>query len=114
MWGWNNTGQLGIADNDQVFCNTVKSYPYPTLIDLYDENKAHVDINIKDIACGSRHSAILLTDNSLWTCGFNKYGQLGLSPENVQILHKYKKVYKCDMDCTISCGPWSTFITNDR
>lgn len=34
-------------------------------------------ITVKDIAAGESFSLFLKSDNTLWTCGSNKYGQLG-------------------------------------
>lgn len=108
-WGWNDTGQLGI-NNDKG--NSNESYSIPTLIDLFDEQNAGVTKNVKHIACGSRHSAILLDDNTVWTTGCNKYGQLGLSEEKYPSLNYFKKVFHCDNECELLCGLWSTVIAS--
>uniref|UniRef100_A0A2A4J9K9 Uncharacterized protein n=1 Tax=Heliothis virescens TaxID=7102 RepID=A0A2A4J9K9_HELVI len=106
-WGWNDTGQLGIKNDKE---NSNESYSIPTVIDLFDEQNAEVIKNAKEIACGSRHSVILLDDNTIWTTGCNKYGQLGLSEEKYPSLNYFKKVFHCDKDCELICGPWSTVI----
>ncbi|KAJ8733721.1 hypothetical protein PYW07_014272 [Mythimna separata] len=103
-WGWNDTGQLGIKNV------STESYSIPTLIDLFDEQETVVEKNTKDIACGSRHSAILLEDNTVWTTGCNKYGQLGLSEEKYPTLNHFRKVFNCNNDCSLMCGPWNTVI----
>ncbi|KAJ8735078.1 hypothetical protein PYW08_014328 [Mythimna loreyi] len=107
-WGWNDTGQLGIKNVSK------ESYSIPTLIDLFDEREAIVEKNTKDIACGSRHSAIVLEDNTVWATGCNKYGQLGLSEEKFPTLNNFKKVYNCDKDCSLMCGPWNTVIYSSQ
>src|SRR3546814_5560823 len=32
---------------------------------------------VRDVALGGKHSLILKTDDSLWACGSNEFGQLG-------------------------------------
>lgn len=62
MWGYNNTGRLGI--------NTTvdKSSPVQTISG---------GTNWKQIACGSLHTTAIKTDGTLWTWGFNAFGELG-------------------------------------
>ena len=62
-WGYNNYGQLG---NGTTINKTV-----PTLITLPNGNKA------KSVSCGYFHTAIIDTEENLFTCGQNNYGQLG-------------------------------------
>lgn len=75
MWGWNESGQLGLPCNElqgnkrpleeiETICCL------PKIIELDDEI-------IKDVGCGSRHTAALTENNHLWTWGWNNYGQLG-------------------------------------
>jgi len=61
-WGYNNFGQLG--DNTTV----TKSSPVTTITG---------GTNWKQVACGQYHTAVIKTDGTLWTWGYNKYGQLG-------------------------------------
>ncbi|XP_026726507.1 PH, RCC1 and FYVE domains-containing protein 1 [Trichoplusia ni] len=109
-WGWNDTGQLGIKHLDKE-CK--ESYSVPKLLDLFDVNGKEVIKNIKDISCGSRHSAILLEDNTVWTTGCNKYGQLGFSEEKYPTVNYFKKAFQCYGDCSLMCGPWNTVIISN-
>lgn len=109
IWGWNDTGQLGINRSGQDDIETKKNYATPSVVDLFDEN-GPVELSIKDIACGTRHSAILLEDNSLWTAGWNKYGQLGFSPEKYEKLDCFKLSFYSPVKSSISCGPWNTIV----
>jgi alpha-tubulin suppressor-like RCC1 family protein len=80
--GDNYYGQLGLGDND--------------------ERKNYVKLNhnfgiIKKIVCGECYSVILNMDNELFVCGWNKYGQLGLSDNEdrnifVKLHHNFGKI----------------------
>jgi hypothetical protein len=62
-WGLNNTGQLGVNTT------TNRSTPVTTFAGGTDW---------KQVAGGSGgHMAAIKTDGTLWTCGFNAYGQTG-------------------------------------
>jgi alpha-tubulin suppressor-like RCC1 family protein len=63
-WGYNYYGQLGVNNT------TSRSTPVTTLLG---------GTNWKSIAGGSYHTVALKTDGSLWTWGFNIYGQLGVN-----------------------------------
>ena len=61
-WGYNNFGQLG--DNTTA----AKSSPVQTVAG---------GTNWKSVAGGYYHTAAIKTDGTLWTWGYNSYGQLG-------------------------------------
>jgi len=61
-WGYNSNGQLG---NNTVVS---KSSPVTTVAG---------GTNWKQVACGYSHTAAIKTDGTLWTWGYNGYGQLG-------------------------------------
>ena len=48
------------------------------LIDLLDDSQIDT-CEIKQIACGESHAFVLKNDGSLWACGLNDKGQLGLN-----------------------------------
>ena len=49
-----------------------------TLLDLID--MSNIDLSkVVQIACGQYHTFILKNDGSVWSCGYNNYGQLGLN-----------------------------------
>jgi alpha-tubulin suppressor-like RCC1 family protein len=61
-WGSNSYGQLG--DNTSV----IKSSPVQTIAG---------GTNWSSVACGNDHTAAIKTDGTLWTWGYNYFGQLG-------------------------------------
>ena len=65
LWGcgWNGDGRLGLGD----FNNRSTFTQVTTNVN-----------NIKEIYCGVNHTFILKNDGTLWGCGDNSYGQLGL------------------------------------
>ena len=65
LWGCgkNDYGQLGLGD----YTNRTTFTQITTNID-----------DIKEICCGRSHTIILENDGTLWGCGLNASGQLGL------------------------------------
>lgn len=63
LWGYNSHGQLGQGDK----VNRLSPVSIPAAAS-----------QIADVAMGELHTLILLTSNSLYGCGDNGYGQLGL------------------------------------
>ena len=63
-WGSNSDGQLG------VYNTTDSNTPVQTFIG---------GTNWKQVACGYLHTAAIKTDGTLWTWGYNAYGQLGVN-----------------------------------
>jgi len=62
-WGRNHLGQLG--DNTTV---TGRSSPVQTVAQ---------GSNWKQVSCGYYHTTSIKTDGTLWSCGYNLYGELG-------------------------------------
>ena len=61
-WGYNGLGQLGT--------NNTTSYSSPV-------TTVAGGTNWKQVASVSQHTAAIKTDGTLWTCGYNGFGQLG-------------------------------------
>ena len=93
-WGWNTDGSLGLkrSENDEnpagVFCD-------PTLVDFLPLN-----LDIKQISAGARHSGFVADDNTLWFSGSNKHGQIIQSDSSI-LLEKKTKIF---------CSSWFTFL----
>ena len=63
--GYNNSGQLGLGDTTQR--------------STFTQVTTNINNDVKQIVCGSTHTFILKTNGTLWACGYNGYGQLGLN-----------------------------------
>lgn len=98
VWGSGiNSGALG---NDKYDDNT---YSFTQMI-------IPEGYTLKSIHCGGLHSVVVMTDNSVWSCGSNRYGQLGILNNDNQ----YKLVqmmipigYTVD---SVYCGTQQTFV----
>ena len=62
MWGNNSNGALGIHTE-------ISEYLKRTPIEVMN--------GVKSVSIGNSSTAIIKEDDSLWTCGFNMYGELG-------------------------------------
>ncbi|UXI15604.1 hypothetical protein NH340_JMT01547 [Sarcoptes scabiei] len=71
VWGWNESGQLGFSREE------IKTETTPKLLEVSEDD------NFMAIGAGSRHSMAVSENGILFGWGWNKYGQLGMSPENV-------------------------------
>ena len=87
LWGCgdNQYGQLGLKDESTSNVTTLTQIT------------TNVD-DTKSIHCGGYHSLILKNDSTLWACGHNGYGQLGLGDTAhryifTQITNDVKSVY---------------------
>ena len=63
-WGTNSYGKLGVNDTNRR-CTPVQTFAGGT--------------NWKQVDCGLLHTAAIKTDGTLWTWGYNAYGQLGVN-----------------------------------
>ena len=92
-WGDNNHGQLGIGTlNDKI--------KEPVLLNW------SVDDNIVDIALGYAHTLVLTSSNEVFTCGWNRTGQLGRTEdlENFMQIEELGKIEELSDIIHIECG----------
>ena len=66
LWIWGNNTYGGLGTND----TTHRSTPVTTFAG---------GTNWKQVGTGYRHTVAIKTDGTLWTWGFNNYGQLGIN-----------------------------------
>lgn len=68
-WGLGNSGELGHEDG-------------PTYIDTPFPRRAYLwqaeTVRIVSVACGGSHTLAIAENGTLWSCGRNKSGQLGV------------------------------------
>ena len=96
LWGCglNDEGQLGLGDKNRR-----------TTFTKIGTNTS----NIKSIYCGYEHTLILKNDGTLWGCGANDYGQLGLG--NVPSKSTFIQIITNTDDIkSVYCGYYYTFI----
>lgn len=114
-WGWNSNGQMGLK-NQNVMAT-------PTVIDI-NSNLSSVE-NVVKVACGSKHTVILLDNGKVYGMGWNKYHQLtdlNIEEENVLnpvLIYDFNLVndnvnrissLSENVFFDVKCGPWSTAL----
>jgi len=106
VWGRNFEGQLGIP-YIQISCKPLFN-PFFNYIEPKIDSESQKKIYIEDIYLAGCHSFIVLNDRSLYACGENLYGQLGLPRKS-----KYTHLMKVPIDFevkTIAASKTHTFI----
>ena len=98
LWvtGSNNDGEIGLGNN-----STNGTFTQVT---------TNINNDVKQISCGERHTFILKNDGSVWSCGNNEYGQLGLGNYNsINVFTQVTTNVNNDVKEVI-CGHIHTFI----
>ena len=97
--GSNGYGQLGLGATDT------------NLHMIFNQVTININNDVKQIACGIQHTFILKNDGSVWSCGANAYGQLGLDTSNTTSKTSFTQVTSINNDVKqIICGGYYTFI----
>ncbi|KAM6936907.1 RCC1 domain-containing protein 1 [Xenentodon cancila] len=136
VWGWNESGQLGLPSRGLRKAPQQKSYQQG---ELYSDASTSIckeqqegekveevfisiqafpallDVSpsceIRAVSCGSRHTAAVTTTGDLYTWGWGEYGQLGhqtfVSSDEPQRVEFFREKQMQVVD--VVCGPWSTF-----
>ena len=92
--GRNNFSQLGLGD-------TAHRYTFTQVTTNADD--------IKSVYCGGYHTLILKNDGTLWGCGDNSYGQLGLG--DTANRNTFTQITtNTDNIKSVCCGYYHTFI----
>uniref|UniRef100_A0A1A8BBY8 HECT and RLD domain containing E3 ubiquitin protein ligase 4 n=1 Tax=Nothobranchius kadleci TaxID=1051664 RepID=A0A1A8BBY8_NOTKA len=99
-WGNASYGQLGLGGIDEEIVVE------PCKCDFF-----HGKL-VRDVGCGRKHTAFLLEDGTVYTCGCNDLGQLGheksrKKPEQVVALD-------AQIIVAVSCGESHTLALNDK
>ena len=91
-WGWNGYGQLGVG----------------SLVDKHAPTQiTGMSSNVVDIEMGKAHTLVLKADGSVWTCGYNADGELGLGTFDTQ--NKPVKVAGLSNVIAIAAGEFSSY-----
>ena len=93
--GRNISGQLGL--NDTTYRNT------------FTQVTTNINNDIKQIACGRYHTFILKNDGSVWSCGYNNNGELGLNDKTNRLTFTKVTTNVSDVK-QIACGDYHSFI----
>lgn len=106
--GYNGYGQLG--DGTYINRQSIIDFPIPA---------SQRNSGIKMVMCGSHHSLVLFKDKTVWGCGGNIYGQLGLGKSvedkyrltklnvegiNVIYTNAYTSIFQVDTQILYGCG----------
>ena len=96
LWGcgYNYDGELGLGDT--------------TNRTTFTQITTNAD-NIKSVYCGGYHTLILENDGTLWGCGLNAYGQLGLGDTTNRSTFTQITTDTNDIK-SVYCGDHYTFI----
>eukprot|EP01124_Arcella_intermedia_P025572 TRINITY_DN4597_c0_g1_i1.p1 TRINITY_DN4597_c0_g1~~TRINITY_DN4597_c0_g1_i1.p1 ORF type:complete len:514 (-),score=118.61 TRINITY_DN4597_c0_g1_i1:43-1584(-) len=97
-WGHNGDGRLGLGNNTNL--------SVPTKITT-------IPSKILQIACGGQHSMALCSDGSLYSWGWNAYGQLGIGNTQNQSLPK-KVIGISERIREIRCGYSHSMVITTR
>ncbi|XP_066253044.1 RCC1 domain-containing protein 1 [Euwallacea similis] len=106
-WGQNSNGQLGLAASSTYNESIVSVMATPHVVDISDNSS---DVNVVKVACGSKHTIILLENGYLYGSGWNKYKQL--KNENVKEYYRFTFIqdYSKEKVDKILCGPWNSIV----
>ncbi|KAH3787853.1 hypothetical protein DPMN_165984 [Dreissena polymorpha] len=119
VWGWNESGQLGLPCSDRSDpqranpsgslhqdLDSIHIQPEPYGLDLPD------DLQVVMVTCGSRHTEILTADHKLYSTGWNKYGQLCLSDTHYRDCLTRVTWFdqRGELVQKVSAGAWNTFV----
>ncbi|KAL5014792.1 hypothetical protein ScPMuIL_009062 [Solemya velum] len=99
-WGRNDKGQLGQGDIERL--------DSPTLVTSLQ------NYNIIDAACGKNHTLFLTDKGSVFSCGDNKMGQLGLGHQSGTVPSPTRISYKGPPVRKIACGGEFSMISDIR
>ena len=96
LWGCgrNDYGQLGLGDTSSRY--------------TFTEITTNID-DIKSVYCGDYHTIMLKNDGTLWGCGSNNYGQLGLGDGNNRTTFTEITTNTDDIK-SVCCGGYYTFM----
>ena len=75
-WGWNVDGVLGYESKSGSALPQKVTIPSREMQEEHNNSMQNPTL-VKALACGAKHSAILLENGNVYTWGSNAFGQLG-------------------------------------
>lgn len=96
-WGWNLFGQTGHEDKpeNQIIYE-------PRLVNL---------ANVVDVACGNRHSILLTKDGTIYGCGSDEFGQIGIkNPLEIRYYSPMKILKPKEDVIAVRASDWTSII----
>ncbi|CAG9760091.1 unnamed protein product [Ceutorhynchus assimilis] len=106
VWGLNVSGQLGLAKPDEEIKKNVSVMATPRVVDIH----GCVENNVIQVACGSRHTIVLLDNNALYGCGWNEYKQLKNDEQKNYNFFVFIEDFSQERIEKILCGPWNSAV----
>ncbi|KAM9854318.1 RCC1 domain-containing protein 1 [Aulostomus maculatus] len=137
VWGWNESGQLGLPSQAIRQTQQQSFQQAGTVIKLSQdttsscrapaEEEGHKEVfisiqafpallditpscDIRTVSCGSRHTAAVTTTGNLYTWGWGGYGQLGFQTscsDEPRCVEFFREQHMSVVD--VVCGAWNTF-----
>ncbi|XP_012936715.1 E3 ubiquitin-protein ligase HERC2 [Aplysia californica] len=89
-WGEGDDGKLGLSS--RMNCDT------PRLVEALKSKR------VRDIACGSSHSAAIISNGDLYTWGLGDYGRLGHGDNTTQLKPKQVAALAGQRVVQVACG----------
>ena len=101
LWtrGCNCSGELGNTGIEDMRDSTWYKPCLSTPVQMMEQ--------VADVSCGQGHTAILKTDGTLWTCGYNSYGKLG---DGTDVDSRPVPVKIMDQVNSMACGGITTAV----
>ncbi|KAK9839959.1 hypothetical protein WJX74_001121 [Apatococcus lobatus] len=101
-FGWNGQGQLGTGGTQDAHL--------PQLL----EASSTAETAVKQVACGARHTVVLDDTGQAFSCGWNKFGQLGRRSDLIApSLEAMTLPAELGPIGKVACGWWSSMVMTE-
>ena len=98
--GSNDCGELALGDT--TYRNT------------FTQVTTNINYDVKQIACGMYHTAVLKNDGTVWTCGYNTGGQLGIAEgESTSKSYSFEQASGIENVKQIACNNYATLALKE-
>ena len=113
-WGSGQQGQLGRVGERMSERMRMQTFLVPTVVPM-KRMVGRMHRIVVDVACGTYSTFFLLSDGSVYACGLNNYGQLGIdelgvvyAPTRVAGAQGVTKVFPGQVCCCLAKPHWLT------